>query len=56
MRSTLLDSTEVTITEREFWLSEVQIEQLAPFLPSDRRYVVRVDDRMISGIEQMLQS
>jgi transposase len=40
-----------------FWLSELQFERLAPFLPTDTRGVRRVDDRrVISGIIHVLQS
>ena len=40
-----------------FWLSQEQFAKIAPFLPTDTRGKVRVDDRrVISGIVQVLKS
>jgi transposase len=40
-----------------FWLTEVQFARLEPFLPTDTRGKLRVDDRrVISGIIHVLKS
>lgn len=40
-----------------FWLTEAQFAQLEPFLPTDTRGKMRVDDRrVISGIIHVLKS
>ena len=40
-----------------FWLSDEQLQRLAPLLPTDTRGVPRVDDRrVISGIVHVLKS
>ncbi|PWJ11158.1 hypothetical protein SAMN05421539_1202 [Jannaschia seohaensis] len=41
----------MVMSENLFWLSEVQMERLRPYLPDKVRGVARVDDRrVISGI------